>query len=465
MLAGTATMSAQGMIDRAISSYVDGDLSSFFRMHRIDGHVDNVSVSSFLSSDNLSAAEGIALKVCEGTVLDIGAGMGRHSVILRDRGFQVTPLDVSRECVSYLRAQGFVSAIQADINSFSGQKFDTLLMLGNGIGAFGSLSNLRSFLLSLDSKLNPGGTLIVDSTDISRAGYLPLITAREDNRSEGRDAGVIDFIVEFDGSLSEPLSWLYLTESELKAIVQECGLQCEVLYRGVAGVYVASISARRPGQSSALFRLLKLGCDFSVGEIVPSEARASGDSRLRAQFHEAGYAVVRKAVPENVCRLVESTSLLELRSGGSFTIDGQAHCPSVYGGGLGDALLEMLRPMYEEICGCDLLPTYSFMRIYLPGASLARHVDRPSCEVSATLTIGRLAGESWPIFVEANGQEIAVPLEVGDAMIYKGAEVPHWRTAFEGTYWIQLFFHYVKQDGDHAQRVYDGRGGLGLRRV
>jgi hypothetical protein len=46
-------------------------------------------------------------------------------------------------------------------------------------------------------------------------------------------------------------------------------------------------------------------------------------------------------------------------------------------------------------------------------------------------------------------------------MIYKGLEVPHWREPLAGERQLQVFLHYVRQDGPHAVHRYDGRTRLG----
>ena len=112
----------------------------------------------------------------------------------------------------------------------------------------------------------------------------------------------------------------------------------------------------------------------------------------------------------------------------------------------------------------DLIETYSYARIYKKGDILARHKDRYSCEVSATLALG---GESWPIFLEPSGEEgkegIKVTLEPGDMLIYKGCEVEHWREAFEGENCGQVFLHYNKAGSKNAkENAFDKRPFIGL---
>ena len=129
-----------------------------------------------------------------------------------------------------------------------------------------------------------------------------------------------------------------------------------------------------------------------------------------------------------------------------------------------ETLLEKLvEPMSKET-GLNLIPTYSYARIYNKGDVLKRHKDRYSCEVSTTLNLG---GDKWPIYLEPSGEEgkegIKVDLDPGDSLIYKGCEVEHWREAFEGENCCQVFLHYNDASGENAEEnKYDRRPFLGL---
>ena len=129
-----------------------------------------------------------------------------------------------------------------------------------------------------------------------------------------------------------------------------------------------------------------------------------------------------------------------------------------------ETLLEKLvEPMSKET-GLNLIPTYSYARIYKKGDVLKRHKDRYSCEVSMTMNLG---GDPWPIYLEPSGETdkegIKVDLEPGDALIYRGCEVEHWREAFEGENCGQVFLHYNDASGQNAEKNrYDTRPFLGL---
>ena len=145
-----------------------------------------------------------------------------------------------------------------------------------------------------------------------------------------------------------------------------------------------------------------------------------------------------------------------------------------------ETLQERMWPAMEELLGEELIPTYSYARLYAPGEELKIHTDRPSCEISATLTLG-FEGNVWPIYMGDHdetklsekriGQHdkeywlknvSCVDMDVGDAIIYKGQEKVHWRERYkEGQWQAQVFLHYVDANGPHAEWKYDKRKTLG----
>ena len=108
----------------------------------------------------------------------------------------------------------------------------------------------------------------------------------------------------------------------------------------------------------------------------------------------------------------------------------------------------------SDAAGERLLPTYCYARVYYHGSILHRHTDRPSCEVSMTVNLG--GDRQWPIWIQKpDGEEVSVMLDPGDAMMYLGCEAAHWRDAFEGTYYNQVFLHYVKSRGFNQPFYFD----------
>jgi hypothetical protein len=121
-----------------------------------------------------------------------------------------------------------------------------------------------------------------------------------------------------------------------------------------------------------------------------------------------------------------------------------------------ETLLERVWPAVEAAVGEELIPTYSYVRLYGNGDALEVHTDRPSCEISVTVQLGRSHHYSWPIYMGGFRFDLAE----GDGVIYKGCEVKHWRNACEGPdgyFSGQVFFHFVRANGPHADHAGDKR--------
>lgn len=141
-----------------------------------------------------------------------------------------------------------------------------------------------------------------------------------------------------------------------------------------------------------------------------------------------------------------------------------------YGDIVGESLLLDIQPIIEQVVAKKLLPTYSFQRIYHRDGKLVRHVDRPSCEISCTLTIDfDDKAPDWPIYIKLNNKEIPVILDKGEGLIYRGCDMEHWRNSFKGNYSIHIFLHYVDADGANTNYKNDKRskiyGQKGFRKI
>ncbi|RYZ37507.1 MAG: class I SAM-dependent methyltransferase, partial [Sphingobacteriales bacterium] len=156
------------ILGQAISDYYNYQRDQILWVHdRFGPKVEMPIATYFRSEAKMPALELAALDLCRGTVLDIGAGAGSHALALEDRKIKVTALDISPLAIEVATMRGVTKAVAEDIFSFSGRKFDTLLLLMNGIGLCGNMEGLRRFLAQAKKLLKPGGQLIFDSSDVA----------------------------------------------------------------------------------------------------------------------------------------------------------------------------------------------------------------------------------------------------------------------------------------------------------
>lgn len=188
--------------------------------------------------------------------------------------------------------------------------------------------------------------------------------------------------------------------------------------------------------------------------------------RCEQLFEENGYVIIKQFVPRIMCDYIsENIKVLEASSYFGYGDTQVEKAFSAAAPAITETLLDVMTPILSKTINCELYPTYSYLRIYLKGALLEKHQDRPSCEVSATLPLSYDSPEIWPLYIEAGNKTIRVELEPGDALIYKGIELPHWREAFEGERQVQVFLHYVKKHGNYSEFKFDKRPNLGHQTV
>ncbi len=209
-------------------------------------------------------------------------------------------------------------------------------------------------------------------------------------------------------------------------------------------------------------------------------------------FNDKKYQVIKNAVSYELANFVFNYFLLK-RDAVKFMYDNKLveehsllgtwkdqQVPNVYSHYADfamETLLMKVMPIMQQQTGLDLIPTYSYARVYERGSILKRHKDRPSCEISTTLNLG---GDPWPIFIDPTGSNnvideyknimkpnapagVKVDLNPGDMLVYSGCDLEHWRETFQGDICGQVFLHYNHVNGKFANNnLYDKRPLLGI---
>lgn len=172
-------------------------------------------------------------------------------------------------------------------------------------------------------------------------------------------------------------------------------------------------------------------------------------------FENNGYIHVKDLLDKNLCNFL--THVLLRKVSESVPIDDEQvpNCLSILDHEiLFETLLEKVWPDIELATGKELLPTYAYSRLYTNGNVLQRHSDREECEISVTLQLGRSHHYAWPIWMNGSRHDLGE----GDAVIYRGYDLEHWRDKCDGPdgyYSGQVFLHFVDANGPWANRVGD----------
>lgn len=185
----------------------------------------------FRSYELMPEIEKVALRMVHGHILDAGAAAGPHTRYLRENGYTVTAIDISKGAISYLNAEYPTDEnLNVTIEELIHQdrKFDSVLLLMNGIGLAEELANLEFFLSQLKSILNKGGKIICDSTDV-RYFY------EDEDGSVWVDLntnyhGDFKFRMHFENSSTDWFKWLYVDPESLQRAANNVGLSCSILY-------------------------------------------------------------------------------------------------------------------------------------------------------------------------------------------------------------------------------------------
>ncbi len=218
----------------ALTDYYKNRFTGPLLLHNSYGDPEEMPVEVFFrEEEDLPGLEEFALRSCRGRILDAGAGAGSHARILQDRGRDITALEISAAAARIIRERGVERVIQTDIWQYQGEKYDTMLMMMNGIGLVETLHGLRAFLRHARQLVHPDGQLLLDSSDIS---YL-----YEGVPKPGGYYGEIRYRYEYQGLQGDWFGWLYVDQETLFVAARAEGWLMQVIYENDEEQYLARL--------------------------------------------------------------------------------------------------------------------------------------------------------------------------------------------------------------------------------
>lgn len=228
---------------RAIADYYKTQKANKLRVFSPMFEEDEIPLSTlFRKYEEMPEIERKALDMANGKTLDVGAGSGCHSLVLQEKGIDVTAIDISPLSVETMKERGVKKVIEQDFFTLKGQ-YDTVLMLMNGIGIVGTLERLPRFFRQLDKILAPGGQLLCDSSDISYV--FEDENGMIDIPNEMDYYGEHSFRMQYKDTIGEPFNWLYIDADTLREKAGRCGYAVEVVAEGEHYDYLARITKRK----------------------------------------------------------------------------------------------------------------------------------------------------------------------------------------------------------------------------
>ena len=181
-----------------------------------------------------------ALQLSKGKILDVGCGAGSHSLSLQEKGFDVTSIDISPNAIKACELRGLKNARVQNVLDLENEKFDTILLLMNGTGIFGTLSETSKYLQKLKSLLTANGQILIDSSDI-----IYMFDEDEDGSyliPANGYYGELTFTITYKNETEETFPWLYLDYNTLQNAAHANGLQCELITEGKHFDYLAKLT-------------------------------------------------------------------------------------------------------------------------------------------------------------------------------------------------------------------------------
>lgn len=227
----------------ALLDYHRGDTSATVTVLRDDGLETALPMSVFFRQAQDLPPDRMALDLCHGRVLDAGAGAGCHSLFLQGEGFPVCAIDVSPEAVRIMRERGVADARESDIMLLEEGRFDTILMLGRGIGMVEDIPGLDRFLSRAHKLLQPGGQVLVDSLDVRVTDDPLQLAYHKKNLDAGRYFGEVRMQFSYGGDRGPTCGWLHVDPESLRAHASGAGWVCEIVHQQEDGNYLARLTS------------------------------------------------------------------------------------------------------------------------------------------------------------------------------------------------------------------------------
>ena len=227
----------------ALIDYFNGDSSSKFIIHRDDGYKDELNIEFFFrESLEFSPIDKIALDLCYGHILDIGAGAGAHSIFLQNKGLKVCAIDISPEACEVMKKRGIKNVCCVDALKFKSDPFDSIIILGRSIVMVGTLKGLDFFLEDVHRLVKPSGQIILNSLDVRNTNNPVHLAYQEKNKKAGRYIGELRIQFEYKGKKGPFFELLHMDSKTLIDHASEKDWLCHIIHEEKDGNYLAKLN-------------------------------------------------------------------------------------------------------------------------------------------------------------------------------------------------------------------------------
>ncbi len=209
--------------------------------HEVDVHMFFEQPEEFLEIDR------IAYQLCRGRILDIGAGVGRFALPLQKQGLTVCAMEELPQAIAIMQERGVQDICSMELDDFLDQsivneKFDTVLMIMNGLGIVGTFDKLALFLDKIKPFLKPDGQILADSMSVNLSKVNDFSKHIEIQKMDGKYPGEVQLKFEYQGVLGSDVAWLHIDEIALASLAEKTGWVSDVIYRDDDGTYLTRLT-------------------------------------------------------------------------------------------------------------------------------------------------------------------------------------------------------------------------------
>lgn len=195
-------------------------------VERDDGYLESFNSAFYFTGDSVwSEIETGVANRAGSRVLDVGAGAGRHALVLQESGRDVVALDISPGAIEACRRRGVRQTFTGTVFDLDQgtEPFDTVLLFGNNFGLLESPDHAVGFFEALNRVTRPGSEIIgtctdpFNTTDPIHLGYHEL------NRGRGRLPGQLRLRTRWANFATPWFEYLLIPVEELAVLAEASG--------------------------------------------------------------------------------------------------------------------------------------------------------------------------------------------------------------------------------------------------
>lgn len=214
-------------------------------VERDDGYINASSSPKmyFSEYENWPIHEKRAMELVKGRVLDIGCGAGRHSLYLQKKSFDVLGIDNSPLAIKVCKLRGLKKAEVMSIEDvkFKPNSIDTIIMMGNNFGLFGSLKKAQRLLKRFYKMTSKNAVIVAETRDPYKTDNPVHLEYHELNKKRGRMGGQLRIRVRFEKYVTKWFDYLIVSREEMEEILKGTGWKIRGFIDSEDSQYIAII--------------------------------------------------------------------------------------------------------------------------------------------------------------------------------------------------------------------------------